>query len=242
MKTAHYLFTILTLLSRSKEAKDELNIEARFIPLKNCIKCELSCLDSKFQYACDKLKTINIPEYETMTTQWQKRIDFLQNEVASRDAIIKILLEMHTGILDSGTNCTSQDKDKITSINITDDSCIPVNNSKHKQNYDQNKKKRVKNKGKINSENADQELSDINQCRNQTTYTNREKKELFIGNLHSDATEEDLYKLFGWRLTQYLKENCLVNMTLIYKTEKNKGFTFIVTPGSAETRWNGFAW
>ena len=85
MKTAHYLFTILTLLSRSKEDKDELNIEARFISLKNYIKCELSCLDSKFQFVCDKLKTINIPEYETMTTQWQKRIDFLQNEVASRD-------------------------------------------------------------------------------------------------------------------------------------------------------------
>ena len=152
------------------------------------------------------------------------------------------MLEMHTGILDSGTNCASQDKDKITSINITDDSCIPVNNSKHKQNYDQNKKKRVQNKEKINSENADQELSDINQGGNQTTYINREKKELFIGNLHSDATKEDLYKLFGWRLTQYLKENCLVNMTLIYKTEKNKGFAFIVTPGSAETRWNGFAW
>ena len=61
----------------------------------------------------------------------QKRIDFLQNEVASKDAIIKMLVEMQAGILDSGTNCTSQDKDNITTINITDDSFIPVNNSKH---------------------------------------------------------------------------------------------------------------
>ena len=37
----------------------------------------------------------------------QKWIDFLQNEVASKDAIIKMLIEMKTGILDSGTNCTS---------------------------------------------------------------------------------------------------------------------------------------
>ena len=143
MKTAHYPITILTLLSRSKEAKDELNLEARFTALKNCIECEISCLDSKFQCVCNKLKTINIPEYETVTTI-QKRVDFLQNEVASKDAIIKIFLEMQTGILDSGTNCTSQNKDKITSINITDDSCIPVNNSKHKRNYDQNKKNRAK--------------------------------------------------------------------------------------------------
>ena len=44
------------------------------------------------------------------------------------------MLEMQTGIYDSGTTCTSQDKDKITSINIADDSFIPVNNSKHERN------------------------------------------------------------------------------------------------------------
>ena len=48
-------------------------------------------------------------------TTLQKRIDFLKNEVASNDAIIKLLIEMQTGILDSGTNCTSQDKDNIPS-------------------------------------------------------------------------------------------------------------------------------
>ena len=42
-----------------------------------------------------------------------------------------------------------------------------------------------------------------------------EKKQLFIGNLHSDITEKDLYRHFGLRSTQYLKQNCLVNMTLI---------------------------
>ena len=77
----------------------------------------------------------NIPEYETMKTL-QNRIDFLQKEAALKDAIIKMLLEMKTGNLDSGANCTPPDKDKITSINITDDSFIPVNNSKHKRNYD----------------------------------------------------------------------------------------------------------
>ena len=82
-----------------------------------------------------------------------------------------MLLEMQTGNLDSDTNCTSPDKDKITSVNITDDSFIPVNNSKHKRNYDENKKNRGQNKEKTNSENADQELSDINQNGNQTTYT-----------------------------------------------------------------------
>ena len=63
-----------------------------------------------------------------------------------------------------------------------------------------------KTRKKTNSEHADQELSDINQNRNQTLYTNRnisEKKQLFIENVHSDTTEEDLYKLCGLRSTQY---------------------------------------
>ena len=88
-----------------------------------------------------------------------------------------MLVEMQTGLLDSGTNCTSQDKDNITSINITDDSLISVNNSNLKRNYDQNKKNREQSKEKTNSENADQELSDINQNRNQTAYTNRDISE-----------------------------------------------------------------
>ena len=53
---------------------------------------------------------------------------------------------------------------------------------------------------------------------------------MFIENLHSDTTEEDLYKLFGLRSTQYLKQNCLVNIPLVNKTGKSKGFPFIVTP------------
>ena len=53
---------------------------------------------------------------------------------------------------------------------------------------------------------------------------------MFIENLHSDTTEEDPYKLFGLRSAQYLKQNCLVNMPLINKTGKSKGFAFIVTP------------
>ena len=105
MKTALSNYNINTpyshqVVSRPKKAKDELNLEARFTALKNYIECEISSLDSKLQFVCDKLKTINIPEHETVTIL-QKRIDFLQNEVASKDAITKMLLEMQTGILDS---------------------------------------------------------------------------------------------------------------------------------------------
>ena len=53
---------------------------------------------------------------------------------------------------------------------------------------------------------------------------------MFTENLHSDTTEENLYKLFGLRSTQYLKQNWLVNIPLINKTGKSKRFAFKVTP------------
>ena len=40
---------------------------------------------------------------------------------------------MQTGILDSDINYNSQDKNNMWSIEITDNSFIPVNNSKHKR-------------------------------------------------------------------------------------------------------------
>ena len=55
---------------------------------------------------------------------------------------------MQTG----GTNCISPDNDKITFINITVDSFISVNNSKLKQNYDQNKKNRGAKQGKLTTQ------------------------------------------------------------------------------------------
>ena len=83
-----------------------------------------------------------------------------------------MLLEMQTENLDSGTNCTSSDKDKITSINITHDLFIPVNNLTHKVMTKTRKKE-----GKTGK-------NEIKKCRsrtfrygNQTTYKNRDISE-----------------------------------------------------------------
>lgn len=96
-------------------------------------------------------------------------------------------------------------------LNVTDNSFIPVNNSKHKRKNNNdltvNESKPMnicsdQNKERTHSINSDQELSNEQQKRNQTSYTNREfsgKKQLFIRNLHIDTTEENLYKLFGLR-------------------------------------------
>ena len=94
------------VVSRPKKAKGELKLEARFTTSTNYINCEIPSLNSKFQSVCDELRSINIPKFETMKTL-QKRINYLQIEVPLKDVIIKIIIK----ILDSGTNCNSQDKD-----------------------------------------------------------------------------------------------------------------------------------
>ena len=67
---------------------------------------------------------------------------------------------------------------------------------------------------RTHSVNSDQELSDENQKENLVSYKNREiseKKRLFMGNLYSDTTKEDLYKLLGLRSMQYVTQNtCLI--------------------------------
>ena len=113
---------------------------------------------------------------------------------------------MQTENLDSGTNCTSSDKDKITSINITHDLFIPVNNLTHKVMT----KTRRQNWEKTKSKNADLELSDMG-IRQHTKIGIFQKRNSCLSETYSDTTEEDLYKLSGLRSMQYLKQNCLVN-------------------------------
>ena len=43
---------------------------------------------------------------------------------------------------------------------------------------------------------------------------------LYIGNLSDCTTEDDLYELFGLRSTNYLKQNCSVNISTNSNTGK----------------------
>ena len=54
-------------------------------------------------------------------------------------------------------------------------------------------------------------------------------KNLYVGNLNKNTSEEDLYELFGLQNTTYLKENCCVKIVLS-KSGLSKGFAFITAP------------
>ena len=51
-------------------------------------------------------------------------------------------------------------------------------------------------------------------------------KKLYIGNLNSNIIEEDINDLFVLRSTDYLRQNCSVEMPIDENTGKSKGFDF----------------
>lgn len=56
------------VVSRPNKAAGELKLEGRFTASIKYIEHDISSLNYKFQHVCDKLKTVNIPEYKVLTT------------------------------------------------------------------------------------------------------------------------------------------------------------------------------
>ena len=55
-------------------------------------------------------------------------------------------------------------------------------------------------------------------------------KKLYVGNLNPNVTEEDINELFGLKSTEYLRQNCSVEMPIDRNTGKSKGFAFLKAP------------
>lgn len=56
------------------------------------------------------------------------------------------------------------------------------------------------------------------------------KKRIYVGNLGSDVTTDDLIQLFGLGTTPYLRQSCCVELATCEKTGKSKNFAFINVP------------
>ena len=138
----------------------------------------------------------------------QDNIEFLQNELRSKDEIIKTLIETQTTVLE---NLSLNKPPQQTENNIS------FHDSPQK---DANQP----NKNIIFKRQPNQEYNN-----NQTNYNKKSKQEkrLYIGNLNKDVKEQDLIELFGFNATTYLQENCRVDLP-IGKNGKNKGFGFAV--------------
>jgi len=56
------------------------------------------------------------------------------------------------------------------------------------------------------------------------------KKRIYVGNLGSNVTQDDLVQLFGLGTTDFLQKNCAVNIATDAKTGKSKNFAIVTVP------------
>ena len=182
--------------------------EAKIAALKSYVQCELLNLHDKIDRFMETFnKTISNFEskpYEIL----QDNIESPQNELRSKDAIIKTLMETLTAVLENlPLNKPPQQIESNTSFH--DSPQKDVNQP---------------NKNIIFKRQANQEYNN-----NQTNHNQKSKQEkrLYMGNLNKDVKEQDLIELFGFNATAYLQENCRVDIP-IGKNGKNKGFGFAV--------------
>ena len=53
---------------------------------------------------------------------------------------------------------------------------------------------------------------------------------MHVGNLHENVTKSDLVKLFGLRTTNYLIDNCSIEISKLQQNGKHNGHAFILAP------------
>ena len=184
--------------------------EAKILALKSYVQCELSTLHNKINRFMETFnKTIS--NFETKLCKiLQDNIEFLQNELRSKDEIIKTFMETQTGSLEN------------LPLNK------PLQQTENNTSFHDSPQKDVNqpNKNIISRGQAIQEYNN-----NQTNHNHKSKQEkrLYIGNFNKDVKEQDLIELFGFNPATYFQENCRVDMS-IGKNGKNKGFGFAVMP------------
>ena len=172
------------------------------------------------------METFNktISKFETKIHEiLQNNIEFLQNELHSKDEIIKTLIETQTVVLE--TLPLSKPPQQTESNTLVQKDVNQLN-------------KNIVFKGQAHQEYNNQSLHHVvnSQYQKSSKQQNRnhnqkykQEKRLYIGNLDKDVKEQDLIELFRFNATTYLQENYHVDLPT-EKNGKNKGFGFSVIP------------
>ena len=160
---------------------------------------KLSTLHNKIDHFMETFnKTISAFETEPYEIL-QDNIDFLQNELRSKDEIIKTLMETQTAVLenrplskqpqqiDSNTSFQKDANQRNKNIVFKSQAYQEYNNQSQHHVVNTQYQKSSKQQNRNNNQNSKQE------------------KRLYIGNLDKDVKEQDLIELFGFNATTYLQ-------------------------------------
>ena len=171
--------------------------ETKISVLKSYVSCKLSTLHNKIDRFMETFnKTIS--NFETKPYEiLQDNIEFLQNELRSKDEIIKTLMETQTAVLENlhlnkppqqTENNTSFQKD----VNHLNNNIIFKGQANQKYN----------NQSQNHIVNTKYQKSSKQQNRSHNQKSKQEKR-LYIGNLDKDVQEQDLINLFGFSVITY---------------------------------------
>ena len=200
---------ILNIISSKN---DILKVEAQLSALKSDANCELSILRNQIE-SFTKHTKMSLGHENRNIDALHKNIAFLQNESPEKNKIIKSLMETQTVVLDVMTDLRQQPNTQ--EQNITEHlSQDKFNQRSH--NY-------------RNKDHSREEQRKRNQ------QVRKEKKIMYVGNLYESETESDLVEHFGLRTTNFLIDNCSIEMSNLQQNRRHNGHTFILAP--CHQRW-----
>ena len=157
----------------------------------------------------------------------QQSMTFLQNELSSKNEIIKSLMEIQSSAL------YAMPKNSSTSKN-----CSPIQRQSLHHLQPQSEQRDVHsrcqqsrnqlNKKQNNETQKHDELYKNNQTQQHAQQQNQLDK-LFIGNLNVNVTVDNIYALFGLKTAKYLRSDTYVEMPLNPNVQ-TRGLAFVTAP------------
>ena len=174
---------------------------------------------------------------------------FLQNQLLTKNEIIKSLTETEATILESLSSFKSNQQCEGNQTNLLicqkQHQSPPTRPSQQQKSTHHNDKSHCKhNEGLQSSDKDICQYQKTEQIQNvqyapkrkiKQIANNSQTETLYIGKLSDYTTDDDLYELFGLRSTNYLKQNCSVKMSTNSNAGKKKYFPYVTPPEHVTT-------
>ena len=182
-----------------------MKVEPQLSALKSYVNCQRSILRNQIESFTEHTKML-LGHKNRNIDALQKYIAFLQNELTKNNKIIKSLMETQTAVLDVTIDLRQQPN--------TPEQNVTEHLSQEKFNQ--------RSLNYINKNHSREEQRKRNQK------AGKEKKIMYVGYLHENVTESDLVELFGLRTTNYLIDNCSIEMSKLQQNGRHNGHAFIL--------------
>ena len=155
----------------------------------------------------------------------QQNMTLLQNELLSKNEIIKSLIEIQSSILYRMPKNTSTSENYSHTQRQSLHHLQPQSEQRDADVHSRCQQPR-------NQQNNETQKHDESYKNNQTQQHAQQQNQLgklFIGNLNVNVTIDDIYELFGLKTTKYLRSNTYVEMPL-NRNGQTRGFAFVTAP------------